>query len=305
MSFAERCRLEELVENRCRPARVAVLLGRHRDTIRRELARGQTSSGYRARVGQEVIDTNLKRPKERKLQQRPALLAEVLRGLKLRHSPEQIAGRLREEFPEDPEMWVSHETIYQAMYVQPRGELARLVKAALRTGRAQRKPQGRNDIADRSRFKAGMVNISERPAEADDRAIPGHWEGDLILGANNASAMPPVIAEGAPSSAPPSIPKLPIIPVTVPNKPNNGDSVISVSSTPKPREKRRNSTLAAANIASGNALGYLSASTRARATKRSKKRGLKSSLPAGGGSVAAGTSAKRVQSRHSGGRCSK
>ena len=189
MSFAERCRLEELVENRCRPARVAVLLGRHRDTIRRELARGQTSSGYRARVGQEVIDTNLKRPKERKLQQRPALLAEVLRGLKLRHSPEQIAGRLREEFPEDPEMWVSHETIYQAMYVQPRGELARLVKAALRTGRAQRKPQGRNDIADRSRFKAGMVNISERPAEADDRAIPGHWEGDLILGANNASAI--------------------------------------------------------------------------------------------------------------------
>ena len=78
-------------------------------------------------------------------------------------------------------MWVSHETIYQALYVQPRGELAKLVKTALRTGRTQRKPQGRNTI-DRHRFKDEMINISERPKEADDRAIPGHWEGDLILG---------------------------------------------------------------------------------------------------------------------------
>jgi IS30 family transposase len=189
MSFVERCRLEELLESGCPPARAAVLLGRHRDTLRREIGRGQTGSGYRARVGQDVTATNAKRPKIRRLDERPALLAEVLRGLRLRHSPEQISGRLHEEFPDDPEMWVSHETIYQAMYVQPRGELARLVKTALRTGRTQRKPQGRNDIADRSRFKAGMVNISERPAEADDRAIPGHWEGDLIIGAHSGSAI--------------------------------------------------------------------------------------------------------------------
>lgn len=189
MSFVERCRLEELLENGSRPARAAALLGRHRDTIRREIVRGLTSSGYRARVGQGVTEANAKRPKLRRLEHRPALLAEVLRGLKQRHSPEQIAGRLREEFPEDPEMWVSHETIYQAMYVQPRGELARLVKTALRTGRTKRKTQGRNDIADRARFKAGMINISERPAEADDRAIPGHWEGDLIIGQNSGSAI--------------------------------------------------------------------------------------------------------------------
>jgi len=189
MSFVERCRLEDLLEAGCLPARAAVRLGRHRDTIRREIARGQTGSGYRARVGQDTTDVNLKRPKARRLDTRPVLLVEVLRGLRLRYSPEQIAGRLREDFPEDPEMWVSHETIYQAMYVQPRGELARLVKTALRTGRTRRKPQGRNDIADRTRFKAGMVNISERPAEAEDRAIPGHWEGDLIIGANSGSAI--------------------------------------------------------------------------------------------------------------------
>ncbi|MGH3598298.1 MAG: IS30 family transposase, partial [Mycobacterium sp.] len=139
--------------------------------------------------GQDVAEANAKRPKSRKLDDNPALLAEVLRRLEQRHSPEQIAGRLREDFPEDAEMWVSHETIYQAMYVQPRGELAREVKTALRTGRTRRKRQGRNDIEDRNRFMAGMVNISERPAEADDRAIPGHWEGDLIIGANSASAI--------------------------------------------------------------------------------------------------------------------
>jgi IS30 family transposase len=180
MSFIERCRLEELLATRHAPARAAGLLGRHRDTIRREMDRGQTVSGYRARVGQDTVEANLKRPKPRHLEDRPALLAEVVARLKQRHSPEQIAGRLREDFADDPEMWVSHETIYQALYVQPRGELARLVKTALRTGRTQRKLQGRKETG-RGGLK-GMINISERPAEADDRAVPGHWEGDLILG---------------------------------------------------------------------------------------------------------------------------
>jgi IS30 family transposase len=180
LSFVERCRLEDLLEQGYIPARAAELLGRHRDTIRREMNRGRTVSGYRARVGQDIAEANLKRPKPRHLQERPALLAEVVARLEQRHSPEQIAGRLREDFPDDPEMWVSHETIYQALYVQPRGELARLVKSALRTGRAQRKAQGRKETGQ-GKLK-GMINISERPAEADDRAIPGHWEGDLILG---------------------------------------------------------------------------------------------------------------------------
>jgi transposase, IS30 family len=182
MSFLERCRLEELLETAHTPGQAAALLGRHRDTIRREMARGQTVSGYRARVGQDMADANAKRPKARKLEDNPVLLAEVVARLEQRHSPEQIASRLRQDFPDDPEMWVSHETIYQALYVQPRGELARLVKTALRTGRTQRKPHGRKPLEDRNRFKAGMINISDRPKEADDRAIPGHWEGDLILG---------------------------------------------------------------------------------------------------------------------------
>jgi IS30 family transposase len=180
LAFTERCRLEELLENGYPPSRAAGLMGRHKDTINREISRGQTSSGYRARVGQDVVEANAKRPKTPKLEDNPALLAEVLRGLEQRHSPEQIAERLRQDFPDDPEMWVSHETIYQALYVQPRGELARLVKTALRTGRTQRKPQGRKQTGQ-GKLK-DMINISDRPKEADDRAIPGHWEGDLILG---------------------------------------------------------------------------------------------------------------------------
>jgi IS30 family transposase len=180
MSFVERCRLEQLLETGHTPGQAAALLGRHRDTIGREMARGQTVSGYRARVGQDAAEANLKRPKPRHLEERPALLAEVVARLEKRHSPAQIAARLRQDFPDDPEMWVSHETIYQALYVQPRGELARLVKTALRTGRTQRKPQGRKET-DRGKLK-DMINISDRPAEAKDRAIPGHWEGDLILG---------------------------------------------------------------------------------------------------------------------------
>jgi IS30 family transposase len=113
------------------------------------------------------------------LESNPALLEQVVARLEKHDSPAQIAGRLRLDFPDDPEMWVSHETIYQALYVQPRGELARIVKEALRTGRVRRKPQGRNETG--SKIK-DMVSISDRPKEADDRAVPGHWEGDLILG---------------------------------------------------------------------------------------------------------------------------
>ena len=188
MSFLERCRLEALIEDGYTAARAAALLGRHRATIGREIARGDTTCGYRALTAQKLAEVNARRPKPRKLDHDERLRAEVIARLALRHSPEQVSARLVEDFPDDQEMRVSHETIYQAMYVQPRGGLATEIKAALRTGRTKRKPQGRTPIEGRGRIP-GMVNIADRPAEADDRAVPGHWEGDLIIGAHGASAV--------------------------------------------------------------------------------------------------------------------
>jgi IS30 family transposase len=110
----------------------------------------------------------------------------VERRLRLRWSPQQIAARLVLDYPDDPEMRVSHETIYQSLFVQGRGALRKELARCLRTGRAQRRPQGRITGAGQL---LNMVLISERPAEVDDRAVPGHWEGDLIVGARSQSAI--------------------------------------------------------------------------------------------------------------------
>jgi transposase, IS30 family len=115
------------------------------------------------------------------------LRAYVERHLVLKHSPEQISRRLLIDFPDDPEMRVSHETIYQSLYVQGRGALKRDLVQCLRTGRALRKPHRKAD--ERRGRPVGAVSISERPAEIEDRAVPGHWEGDLITGAGNGSAI--------------------------------------------------------------------------------------------------------------------
>jgi len=115
------------------------------------------------------------------------LRVRVEQDLAQRRSPEQIAGRLRREFPDDPEMRVSAETIYQSLYVQSRGALKQELTRCLRTGRALRHPSRKP--GQRKNRIPNMVNIVQRPAEVEDRAVPGHWEGDLIIGARNQSAI--------------------------------------------------------------------------------------------------------------------
>jgi IS30 family transposase len=114
------------------------------------------------------------------------LRAVLQRDLECRYSPEQIAGRLRVAFPDEPEMWVSTETIYQSLYVTSRGALRRELTKCLRTGRSLRKPGPRAVARNRAR---DMINIAQRPQEADDRAVPGHWEGDLLIGKSNKTAI--------------------------------------------------------------------------------------------------------------------
>ena len=159
---------------------IARQLGRDPGTISRELDRGATSRGYRASVGQVKADKARAAPRAAKLATNLRLRREVQARLKRRESPEQIAGRLKIDFPDEPEMWVSAETIYQSLYVQARGGLKRELTAYLRTGRSMRKP--RRKAGERRGRLPGMVSISERPPEVEDRAVPGHWEGDLILG---------------------------------------------------------------------------------------------------------------------------
>jgi IS30 family transposase len=166
-------------------------LGRSPATISRELRRNVRGAPwrYRATVAQAEADRRARRPKTSKLAAHPALRDYVQDKLScVEHwSPEQIARRLGLDFPDDEQMRISHEAIYQALYVQGRGALRRELTACLRTGRALRKPQRRVD-ARRERIK-DKVMISDRPAEVADRAVPGHWEGDLIIGANSGSAI--------------------------------------------------------------------------------------------------------------------
>lgn len=167
---------------------IAAELGRAPSTISRELARnpGSRRRRYEPVRAHERAAGLARRPKPTKLAANPRLRAEVQARLADRCSPQQVTARLRLDFPDDEGMRVSHETIYRAIYVQGRGELRRELHQALRTGRAVRKQHGR--VERRGRM-SGMVMISERPAEVADRAIPGHWEGDLIVGKNNASAI--------------------------------------------------------------------------------------------------------------------
>lgn len=163
---------------------IAHRLGRAPSTISREVSINGGPSHYRATWAHHGAYERARRPKPAKLAA-GRLCDQVATWLSEWWSPEEIASRLRIEFADDPDMRVSHETIYQSLFVQGRGELRRELARCLRTGRAQRRPRHRGSpvqIPD-------MVMISERPAEVDDRAVPGHWEGDLIIGKGGRSAV--------------------------------------------------------------------------------------------------------------------
>ncbi len=167
-------------------AQIARSIGRSASTVSREVANNGGRRRYRAVAADGAACRRALRPKPAKLATIPALGVRVEELLVQRWSPQQISARLKLEFPDDPGMQVSHETIYQSLFVQARGALRKDLARCLRSGRTRRRQQGRPD--GRGKI-ADMVMISQRPAEVADRAVPGHWEGDLILGAHNRSAI--------------------------------------------------------------------------------------------------------------------
>jgi IS30 family transposase len=221
LSFAEREEIAILTAQDCGPREIARRIGRSASTISRELRRNAPTRGgsaYRATTAQWQAERRARRPKTAKLAANPRLRAYVqdrlagaiaapdggpVAGPEVRWigrrrgrrrarrwasswSPEQIANRLRVDFADDASMRISHEAIYQALYVQGRGALRRELSACLRTGRALRVPRARARGRGKP-FLSPEVMISQRPAEAADRAVPGHWEGDLIIGLDSSA----------------------------------------------------------------------------------------------------------------------
>ena len=160
---------------------IARRLGRSPSTIVREVTRNGDARRYRACTADRAAFARARRPKVAKLAACPRLRAVVESKLEVRWSPQQISGWLVGEFPADPEMRVSHETIYLSLFVQARGALRRELTRFLRSKHTTRRPRGHSVMNGQGQLRA-TLNIRERPAEANDRAVPGHWEGDLLMG---------------------------------------------------------------------------------------------------------------------------
>lgn len=172
---------------------IARRLHRPTSTVSREVNKNGGRPGYQAMAAQRTSDDRAQRPKVLKLVANVALAAVVAEGLLKRWSPAEVAARMVLDHPDDPEMRVSHETIYSSLYLQGKGGLKRELIAALRSGRLRRRPRRRGEKAKRANVLGPITPISARPPEAADRAFPGHWEGDLIMGAFNRSALVTVV----------------------------------------------------------------------------------------------------------------
>jgi IS30 family transposase len=189
VSLRERERLRDLQRAGLSIRKIAAILGRSPSTISRELRRNVTSSqGYMPHAAHRASVQRRRRPRPVKLLNNRQLYDYVEAKLRVKWSPQQINRRLVKDFPDVPEMRVSTETIYQAIYVHARGELSRELARQLRRGRTARKPR-RDSNTRRPRFIDPMTPISMRPITVEDRSIPGHWEGDLIIGAAGKSAI--------------------------------------------------------------------------------------------------------------------
>ena len=186
LSLDERIEIRVGLEQRQSLRCIARRLDRDPATISREVRANGGRDDYRPMAAHRRAELKARRPKPTKLATNGALRDRVIADLKELWSPQQIADRLAKDFGDDDTMRVSHETIYKSLYVQGRGELRRELARCLRTGRAKRIPQGR--IERRGRIP-DMVMISERPPEVEDRAVPGHWEGDLLMGKDGKSAI--------------------------------------------------------------------------------------------------------------------
>ncbi|MFJ7063768.1 IS30 family transposase, partial [Streptomyces microflavus] len=188
LALSERERIRDLLAVGHSLRAIGRALGRPASTIKREIDANSGVEGYQPYAAHRAAAARRPRPKDRKLLRESRLRRFVQDGLRTRWSPEQICHALRKEHPDDQSMRVSVETIYQALYFQARGGLKREVQAAIRSGRTRRK--ARRDPERRTpRFTDPMVMISDRPAAIEDRAVPGHWEGDLIIGASSRSAI--------------------------------------------------------------------------------------------------------------------
>jgi transposase, IS30 family len=185
LSFEERERISRGLAAGESVRAIARELARAPSTISREIERAGGRRHYRALAAERGARKRGARPKPGKLSCSPRLAAAVEAGLRRRWSPQQISARLKLEHPDDPEMRISHETIYQSLYVQSRGELCRQLARNLRRGRSARRT--RTEGPERRGRIPGMVPIAARPPEVDERRVPGHWEGDLLVGRSGRS----------------------------------------------------------------------------------------------------------------------
>ena len=181
LSFVEREEISRGLAAGMSLRAIAAGLGRSASTVSREVAAHGGRDQYRAASADQQAWSHATRPKACKLATNPALAEVVAEKLAHRWSPQQIAGWLKVTYPDNQQMQVSHESIYRTLFVQSRGALRKELTAYLRTGRVIRRPQGVR-LPDGRGGRPGILNISERPAEVEDRAVPGHWEGDLVFG---------------------------------------------------------------------------------------------------------------------------